>query len=101
MSYFWDSYAVIELMSGNANYGKYSGEKVRITVFNLVEIYWFALHEYGLEAAREVYETYRKAAIEPDDETLWESVEMRKRSKRGKTSPTRTALAIHTPKGTG
>ncbi len=82
MNYFWDSYAVIELMSGNPNYAKYSGEEVTITIFNLVEIYWHALHEYGERQAQELYGTYKKAVVEPDGEALMEAIKFRKEHKK-------------------
>ena len=43
VNYFWDSYAVAELIKGNINYIKYSQEPLIFTIFNLIEIYWFAL----------------------------------------------------------
>ncbi len=39
VTYFWDSYAIIELINGNPNYARYSNENIFITIFNLAEIY--------------------------------------------------------------
>ena len=46
VNYFWDSYAVIEAIDGNKNYSRYIEENVVTSIFNLAEIYWFALNEY-------------------------------------------------------
>src|SRR3989344_4358440 len=78
MSYLWDSYAAIELMSANPGYEKYSAEEIRITIFNLVEIYWLLLHEYGEKFAGEKYAAYKKATVELDDATIMEAIQFRK-----------------------
>lgn len=82
IEYFWDSYAVIELLDGNKNYAKYSRESVTITIFNLAEIYWSALNEYSEEEAGEIYDKYKDAVVELDDETLKEAVKFRKLHKK-------------------
>ncbi len=82
MSYLWDSYAAIELMCANPNYEKYSLEDIRITIFNLVEIYWFLLHEYGENFADGKYVAYKKAVVELDNATIMEAIQFRKEHKK-------------------
>src|SRR3989344_2544056 len=79
VDYFWDSYAVIELINGNHNYAKYSQEPIIITIFNLVEIYWFSINEYDKAVADEIYEKYRPAVSEIDDEIIKEAIKFRKK----------------------
>lgn len=81
VGYFWDSYAVAELISGSKNYAKYADEPVVITVFNLAEIYWFALSEYGEEKADEVYGKFKKGVVDVDDEVLKDAIKFRKKHK--------------------
>ena len=81
VNYFWDSYAVIEFIDGNSNYTKYKDEPALITIFNLAEVYWFSLHEYGEERADDVYRKFRGCVLEIDDETLKKSVRFRKQHK--------------------
>lgn len=81
-NYFWDSYAIIELLHGSPNYAKYVQEPIIITLLNLLEIYWFAIHEYTEEDASRIYEKYRQAIAEPDDETLKSAIQLRNKYKR-------------------
>jgi uncharacterized protein len=80
--YFFDTYAIIEIINGNPGYAKYSTEEVIITIFNLVEIYWVALREYAEREADEIYEKYRESAEEINDETLKEAIKFRKKNKK-------------------
>lgn len=80
-SYFFDSYAVVSLIKGNSNYAKYVQEPVVLTIFNLAEIYWASLKEYGAGIANQVYDEYKPAVAEIDDETLKESIRFRLKNK--------------------
>ena len=82
VDYFWDSYAVIELIDGNHNYAKYSQESIITTIFNLIEVYWFALNEYGKIIAEEIYEKYRTSIVEVNDDIVKEAIEFRKANKK-------------------
>ncbi len=81
VSYFWDSYAIIESIDGNKNYLKYIDEHILITIFNLAEIYWFALHEYEEEKANDIYARFKKSVADIDDETLKQAIKFRKSRK--------------------
>ena len=56
VKYFFDSYAVVEIIKGNPNYGRYTREVVSLTLFNLAEIYWSSLNDLGDNEAEEIYE---------------------------------------------
>lgn len=43
--FFFDSYAIIELLNGNPDYTKYSGEILITTSLNLAEVYYHYLKE--------------------------------------------------------
>ena len=79
ISYFWDSYAIIELENGNENYLKYSDYPVILTLFNLAEVYWVILNQLGEKEADKVYEGYRSAVVDIDDATLKEAIKFRKK----------------------
>ena len=81
-NYLFDSYAIIELIEGNEAYAKYSAESVSITIFNLVEIYWVVLNRLDESKAEKIYEQYKDAVVEIDDETLKEAVRFRKKYKK-------------------
>ena len=84
ISYFWDTYAIIELENGNPKYEKYSDEPVILTIFNLAEIYWVFLNQFGESEAEEVYETYKSSIVEIDDETLKKAIKLRKKHYKNK-----------------
>ena len=77
VKYFFDSYAVIELINGNSKYAGYSHEPVVITIFNLAEIYYFAVREYGAKTANQIFNQFKHSVIEVDDEILKEAIRFR------------------------
>jgi len=81
--FFWDSYALIEIIKGNPNYSNYKDEEVVFSVFNLVEIYFSILKGFGKKIAGEVYDEYSPAVIKIPGEVLKEAMEFRLAS-RGK-----------------
>ncbi|MDY6953139.1 MAG: PIN domain-containing protein [Thermodesulfobacteriota bacterium] len=83
VKYFFDSYAVIELIGGNPKYAKYSQEPFVITLFNLVEVYWFALREYSEKVADTIYHKLKPLVVDVDDDTLKEAMQFRRKNKRG------------------
>ncbi|MGD9275616.1 MAG: PIN domain-containing protein [Candidatus Pacearchaeota archaeon] len=82
VDYFFDSYAVIELIEGNSNYAKYSNESFVITIFNLTEIYWFALREYSEKEAGKIYDYFSQFVIKINDETLKHAIKFRIKNKK-------------------
>ncbi|MEK6952410.1 MAG: PIN domain-containing protein [Nanoarchaeota archaeon] len=82
IKYFFDSYAIIELIKGNSNYARYVSEEVVITIFNLAEIYWAALNELNEKEAEEIYNQYKLNVIDIDDDILKEAIKFRKINKK-------------------
>ncbi len=80
--YFWDTYAIIELLKGNPNYSKYFSEEVTITLFNLAEIYWSALNDLVLGDPDQIYNRYSQCVVEISDEVLKEAIKFRKANKK-------------------
>lgn len=81
-AFFFDTYAVIELIEGNKSYVPYRGCETSLTIFNLAEIYWVILNRLGRQEANEVFRKYRPAVVEVDDATLKEAIEFRKSHKK-------------------
>ena len=63
MNYFFDTYAIIEIIKQNPNYRIYINEEATITIFNLAEIYWSVLNDFGEEKADIVFTGYKTAFI--------------------------------------
>ncbi len=81
VKYFWDSYAVVEVIKGNPSYARYIQEPVVITIFNLAEIYWAALNDLGEKGSDEIYTHYKQSVVEIDDEILKDAIKLRKKHK--------------------
>ena len=81
-AYFFDTYAVIEIIEGNPRHAPYQDCAASLTIFNLAEIYWVALNRLGKAQADEIYEEYRPAVADVDDATLKEAIQFRKTHKK-------------------
>lgn len=81
-AFFFDSYAVVEVIQASPNYEVYKEEPVTITLFNLAEIYWFALLRLESTTAAMIYDRFRSCVVEIDDATLKEAIKFRKTHKK-------------------
>ncbi len=82
IGYFFDTYAIIEILGQNPSYEKYKNKEATITIFSLAEIYWSCLDNFNKEELDEIYNNYKKAVVEIDDETLKEAIKFRKKHKK-------------------
>lgn len=82
VKYFFDSYAIIELVKGNPSYARFSEEIVVITIFNLVEIYWSFVLDFGEEKAKELYMKFKECVVPINDSVIQEAIRFRKDNKR-------------------
>ena len=80
--YFFDSYAIIEIVKRNSNYEVYSDKDAIFTIFNLAEIYYSILNSFDEQKANEIFNAYRDAVVEISDEILKEAVKFRKMNKK-------------------
>ncbi|MBI2151588.1 PIN domain-containing protein [Candidatus Woesearchaeota archaeon] len=67
--YFFDSYALIEIIKGNPKYFKYSEKAVIITWLNLVEVAYSTFLDHGEEKAKKIYNIF-KDCVENFDWTI-------------------------------
>jgi len=56
--YFFDSYAIMEILRGNPNYKKYENSQIILTKNNIFEIYSNVLRDSGEEEANKVFNKY-------------------------------------------
>jgi len=82
VSYFFDSYAIIELLKGNENYSKFRDFPATISQWNLAEIYYNSIINLVLGNPEEIYNIYKDAVIEIDDDSLKEAMRFRKENKK-------------------
>lgn len=81
-SYFFDTYALIELVKGNPGYIKYTEAAVITTQLNLIEFYYSLISDFSKEIAKAVYSKFKDAARKIDDEIIFEAMELRKKLKK-------------------
>ena len=53
-----DTYALVELLGGNLNYKPYLNHVLITTKFNLIELYYHLLQDYGKETADKYLNLY-------------------------------------------
>ncbi len=82
VNYFFDSYAVIELIKQNANYSKFIEEPIIFTIFNLTEIYWAVLRDFNDKKADEIYSEIKPFVVDINDETLKDAIKFRHKNKK-------------------
>ena len=68
--YFFDSYALIEVVMGNSNYLKYKGSKIVLTKLNLFEVYYSLIRQGYVDLAEIFLETYEVYVIDFDNQTI-------------------------------
>ena len=88
LGYFFDSFAIIELIMGNPNYAKYINEEATLTLFNLVEVYYSAVNNLDEKKAEEIYSKYKEAVVEVEDIIIKEAMKFRKKYKKNNLSYT-------------
>ncbi len=71
MNYFFDSYAIIEIIQSNPDYARFAEEPVITTVANLAEVYYYALRTGQTEAYRTALNRMRPELLETD-QSDWE-----------------------------
>ncbi len=67
VTYFLDTYALIEIVKGNPAYGKYAKAKAHTSLFNLYELYVQVLKSYGEEMAKKEFDNFKRILIEVKD----------------------------------
>jgi len=85
-SYFLDTYALIEIISGNVGYTKFLSSRLFTSVFNLFELYYNILKDYPEETAKKYFLQFKKIAIPIKDEHIFLASKFRLENKKKKFS---------------
>ncbi|MBI2652554.1 PIN domain-containing protein [Candidatus Woesearchaeota archaeon] len=75
--YFFDTYALVEIIKNNPNYIKYFEEIITTSKFNLAELYFSLLRDLGEEKAKDGYSQFKDCAIELKDEIIFEAMKLK------------------------
>lgn len=78
-AYFFDTYAILEIIAGNPNYRKYTNAEILLTRLNLFELFYSILKEKGAEEAKVYLDKYKDFAVDFDTEII-ESAGLLKKS---------------------
>ncbi len=77
-SFYFDTYALYEIVAGNPAYRRYiQGVSIIITKLNLMELYYGLLLTHSKEMAEKYYDTFVEYAIEIDDPVIKQAMEFR------------------------
>lgn len=70
-NYFFDTYALYEIIGGNPNYQRFTSKVGIITTkLNLMEFYYGLLKEHNRQEADRYYNLFVEYAVDIDDETI-------------------------------
>ncbi|MFZ2456273.1 MAG: PIN domain-containing protein [Candidatus Altiarchaeia archaeon] len=77
-SFFFDTYALYEIIRGNESYRKYAeGISFVTSGLNLMELYYCLLRKCGKKAAGRYYEVFVPHAVEIDGDSIKAAMEFR------------------------
>jgi len=86
-TYFFDTYALYEILVGSQNYSKYARDiKIVTTRLNLIELHYRILRELGKAVADEKYDYFKKFIISISDDVIKKANEFRCKNKKQKLS---------------
>ena len=75
--YFFDTYAIIDILKGNPSYNNYKDKKAIITKLNIFELFYSTLNEQGEEAAEKSIALYYPLVVEYGEEIIKEAAKFR------------------------
>ncbi len=82
VTYFFDTYALVEIVKGNPAYGKYAEAKAHTSLFNLYELYVQVLKSYGEEMAKKEFDNFKTILIEVKDIHIFLAAALKTRDKK-------------------
>ena len=82
VKYFFDTYALIELVKNSSSYVKILDEVVVTTKFNLVELYFLVLEDFGEEKAKQIYNKFKDCVVDVPDDALFRAMAFRLKNKK-------------------
>lgn len=82
MGFFFDSYAIIEILLSNGSFKKYSNEEMTITVLNLIEVSQYFMEHFDEEKASIICKKLNENIVELSNEDILLAVKFRSENKR-------------------
>jgi len=69
-AYYFDTYAILEIIAGNPNYRQYTNAEILLTKLNLFELFYSILKEKGIEKAKIYLDKYKGFAVDFDTDVI-------------------------------
>ena len=85
-TYFFDTYAIIEIIKGNEAYQRYKNASIILTIFNIAELHYALLREFSPQIAETLTKQYAQFIIEVDVEIIKEANKFKLKNKEKKYS---------------
>ena len=72
MKYFFDTYAIIEILVQNPKYNNYTITPIEAgtTIFNIMEVHFYCLKNFGNDEAERIYSLILPLLISTDDDVI-------------------------------
>ena len=80
-TYFFDTYAFVEMLKGNKNYEKYKGCKKITTILNLMELHLSILRDTNEKNARKVHNKLLKHTVPVYDKAIFDGNKLKLKAK--------------------
>jgi len=75
--YFFDTYALIEVIKKNPNYAAFFDEIVNTGVLNTIELYYSILKDLGEEKAKIAYYRFHESDLQISDEVIFDAMKLK------------------------
>ncbi len=76
-AYFFDTYAIVEILDGNKNYKEYLDKNAVLTKLNIFEIFYSLLKDLGKEKAEEIVNQYYPSVVDYGKTIIEEAAQFR------------------------
>ncbi len=86
--YFFDTYAIFEIIGGNKSYEKYINKPAILTKLNIFELFHNALRDTGEKKANNIMDEYYPLAIDYDRSAIEEASRLKLKYKKRNLSMT-------------
>lgn len=80
-TYFFDTYALVEVFKGNENYKEYASCSVVTTYFHLFELYYNLIRAHDKETVNKFFERLKEFCIELRFEWIIDASELKLKNK--------------------
>ncbi len=80
--YFFDTYALVEIIKNNPAYVKYFEEIIITTKYNLIELYYSLLMDFGEEKAKAGYLKFKDSSMDINDGVIFEAMQLKLKNKK-------------------